>query len=69
MSLLDHLIAMAGTNPFLAVCELWLIGCLAGVAFKIINRTLRTFKVALRGWPPSHLDADGDFKGDFKSQE
>lgn len=46
------------------------IGCFAVIyvvshlIFKVINRTLRTIKVALRGWPPDHLDADGDFFND-----
>jgi hypothetical protein len=26
------------------------------------NRVLRSINVALRGWPPVHLDADGDWK-------
>lgn len=33
-----------------------------GTAFRIVNRVLRTIKVLFRGWPPSHLDADGDFR-------
>lgn len=28
----------------------------------LVNRLLRTIKVAIRGWPPEHLDADGDWK-------
>lgn len=28
----------------------------------IYGRTLRTIVLLLRGWPPSGLDADGDFK-------
>jgi hypothetical protein len=28
----------------------------------VINRTFRTIKVLFRGWPPVHLDADGDFR-------
>lgn len=30
--------------------------------FRLPNRVLRTIKVMKRGWPPQHLDADGDFK-------
>lgn len=29
---------------------------------KLISRILRTIMVSIHGWPPSHLDADGDFK-------
>lgn len=35
--------------------------------FKIINRVLRTIKVCFRGWPPIHLDADGDFFLGYKN--
>lgn len=28
----------------------------------IVVRGLRTINVCARGWPPSHLDADGDWK-------
>lgn len=28
----------------------------------IVVRGTRSFMVAMRGWPPSHLDADGDWK-------
>ena len=27
-----------------------------------IVRGCRTINIAIRGWPPSHLDADGDWK-------
>jgi len=32
--------------------------------FKILIgiRPLRTINILFRGWPPEHLDADGDFK-------
>lgn len=29
--------------------------------FLFYNRLLRTVKVLFRGWPPEHIDADGDF--------
>lgn len=28
---------------------------------RIITRTLRCMMVLSRGWPPEHLDADGDY--------
>jgi hypothetical protein len=31
-------------------------------SLKIISRFLRSINIFTRGWPPSHLDADGDFK-------
>lgn len=30
--------------------------------FWIINRWLRSRNIKHQGWPPAHLDADGDFK-------
>jgi len=37
---------------------------LLGGAYQFVlyswNRLLRTIKVLFRGWPPEHLDADGD---------
>ena len=55
--------------PFIAWCALWLgwpafrlTTVLANlVLFRLPNRILRTIKVLFRGWPPEHLDADGDF--------
>ena len=45
----------------------WLI-CLIALWFMVelvgrcYSRTMRTILVSLRGWPPNHLDADGDWK-------
>lgn len=55
--------AFAGEHPvltfFLACLAAWVIGCVGSL---LLNRPLRTLKVLVRGWPPSHLDADGDWK-------
>lgn len=32
-----------------------------GIAY-IINRIIRGFNIRKHGWPPSHLDADGDWR-------
>lgn len=32
--------------------------------FRFLNRRQRSANVREKGWPPQHLDADGDFKGD-----
>ncbi len=53
-----------GGSYILAWCSLWLfwaVVSIAYIAFRLINRILRTIKVVIRGWPPAHLDADGDF--------
>lgn len=63
-------------HEFLAWCALWLVwgaiwlaAVVAGVAWKFCNRLLRTIKVCVRGWPPEHLDADGDWKPEPKHEE
>lgn len=30
----------------------------------VINRIFRTMNIWMRGWPPPHLDADGDWRQD-----
>lgn len=40
---------------FLILCIVLQSGC------NLITRTYRMVMVSLRGWPPSHLDADGDW--------
>ncbi len=39
-----------------------LIEVFINITFKIFNRFMRMLMVRKHGWPPSHLDADGDFK-------
>lgn len=40
----------------------WLAISLAALLTRLVNRLLRSIKVVLRGWPPAHLDADGDWR-------
>jgi len=52
-------------GPFifaLGVLAAFVTGGALNFVFRIINRLLRTIKVCIRGWPPAHIDADGDFK-------
>lgn len=56
-------------HSFLAWCALWLgwgVFWLAAIAlefmWELCNRLLRTVSVCARGWPPAHLDADGDWR-------
>jgi hypothetical protein len=66
------ILQFAGEHVFLAWCALWLLWpvvALPSLAVKLANRLLRTIKVAIRGWPPPHLDADGDWKPDPKSAD
>ncbi len=54
-------------SDFWIFCGFFLIFALsihytANGILRLISRTFRTIMVLSRGWPPSHLDADGDFK-------
>ena len=58
-----------GEHWFLAWSALWLVWgaillpvAVASLVAKLANRILRTIKVAARGWPPAHLDADGGWR-------
>ena len=56
---------------FIAWCALWLVWGiipLVEIIFRLANRILRTIKVIFRGWPPEHLDADGDFRSIKETQ-
>lgn len=46
-------------SPFLT---LLLVYITARCAFLCWNRLMRHMNVRKAGWPPAHLDADGDFK-------
>jgi hypothetical protein len=59
----------AGEHYFLAWSALWLIWGAVYLAvlaiampIKLCSRILRAVMVSARGWPPEHLDADGDFR-------
>lgn len=62
---MSDLIGLAREYPWLAWSALWLLWAavpLAEVGFRIINRLFRLILVSINGWPPPHLDADGDWK-------
>lgn len=55
---------LAKTNPFLALL-MFALACGAVVApfryaFLAYNRRLRSANIRSQGWPPPHVDADGD---------
>lgn len=37
-------------------------------ALRLLNRVFRTLNVICRGWPPAHLDADGDWNPNEESE-
>ncbi len=61
---MSDLLSFAGDHPILAfflICSVYYL-----LRF-IVIRGYRTINVVCRGWPPAHLDADGDWKPDPKS--
>jgi hypothetical protein len=58
--------AWAMEHPIVALCMVWL---LADTAVRISRSLLRTINVVVRGWPPSHLDASGDWKLELESKK
>lgn len=51
-----------GAHPWLAFSAIVAAYCAFAMAIKLGSRILRTLNIAVRGWPPAHLDADGDWK-------
>lgn len=56
---MDSLVTWATDHWFLTFL---LAYAMIHVSANLINRILRTTKILARGWPPAHLDADGDWK-------
>lgn len=60
----------AGQHPWLAFFLACVLSSVVTApfkfAFRAYSRSLRARNIAARGWPPEHLDADGDFKPESK---
>ena len=56
-------IAFSGFWPFVGMLILLnlVLTLVVNTLFKFWNRFLRMLMVRKHGWPPEHLDADGDF--------
>lgn len=58
--------AFSGANGwkafFLAAWSVAILSMCVGNVLRIVSLVLRAVMVLLRGWPPVHLDADGDWK-------
>lgn len=62
-------IAFSGVLQFIGMIVL-LVVCwffVFDMIFRIFNRVLRSINIALRGWPSSDVDADGDFHPNDRS--
>ena len=62
---MNDILTFAGYHPIVFMLSLW---CITHFLWSLTNRVLRTIKVTSRGWPPSHLDADGDWKPEPESE-
>jgi len=49
-----------GEHPILTVFLALIVAYTLTYPFKLINRWIRHRNIAIAGWPPDHLDADGD---------
>lgn len=54
-----NLFEFMSDSPFLSFFLAYII---AEMLLKLGSRAMRSLNVAVRGWPPAHLDADGDWK-------
>lgn len=62
---MSEILKFAGEHWFLAWSALWLAWIpyfALAITAKLVNRVFRMVMVSARGWPPAHLDADGDWK-------
>ena len=62
MSLFDYIDAHPVYTFFLGIYLLIIVSMAVGLLRFLINRPLRHVSIWLRGWPPPHIDADGDHK-------
>lgn len=49
------------SSPFVWIGFMFMGVSFGGIVFQCWNRFLRHLNIRSKGWPPSHLDADGDF--------
>lgn len=60
------LLKFMSDSPFLGFILICAAYYLCKAALFTIRRLLRSLNIAMRGWPPAHLDADGDFVNQCK---
>lgn len=53
------------SHPIVAFFMLWItLSACVETPFKLVRRWIRHRDISAWGWPPEHIDADGDFKDD-----
>lgn len=61
-----------GDSSFLTWCALWLgwgVVVLAITLFEMPMRLVKAATIMLRGWPPTHVDANGNFRSERKQEK
>jgi hypothetical protein len=60
---MNELLNFFSVHWFLAFIALTSAGSLLfAVCFRLPNRFIRHLNIRKHGWPPAHVDADGDFR-------
>ena len=54
------LLEFMGEHPWLTFFLAFFAARFASWPFRLINRWIRHRNIVAQGWPPPHLDADGD---------
>jgi len=67
MEIIHQIIIESVSGGFWKFCGYWImVGMMLGIPAQVliiaINRPLRHWNIRKHGYPPSHCDADGDFK-------
>jgi hypothetical protein len=52
--------SFAGDHPLLAFFLALVVAHIISFPFRLINMWIRHRNIVAAGWPPAHLDADGD---------
>jgi hypothetical protein len=65
MTIVDHIFS----SGWYVLAALLAIGAVCSTVFRIVNRFLRHLNISMHGWPPSHIDADGDWKPETKKED
>ena len=60
MLIIDAFTNFADRHWFLALVIIFFAGNIILMPLRLINRVIRHRNIAKAGWPPDHLDADGD---------
>ena len=62
---MNEITEFVNVNPFISFIIITLMFFLIKYMIYVVpNRILRSRNIKNKGWPPEHLDADGDFKSE-----